>query len=106
MVPALPATGPDPAGFARGFCTRVRSLRRAAGMTQAEMALALGVTVAAYEKYETRSPLPHHLVEPFAALTGAGVEELLSAATPRGRRGPPRFPSWAGSVRHDRRPVL
>lgn len=63
--------------FVRAFCTRVRSLRVARGMTQAEMAQALGIPLPRYEKYETRSPLPHHLVEPFAAITGVQVDTLF-----------------------------
>lgn len=84
-----------PAAFARGFCTRVRAHRLACGFSRAEMARALGVTIAAYEKYETRSPLPHHLIEPFAVITGADIEELFE----RGDDGAPMAPTGAAVVR-------
>lgn len=72
----------EPTEFRRAFCSRVRALRCATGMTQAAMATALGVGTEAYRAYESRSPLPHHLVELFAALTGAGVEELFERGDP------------------------
>jgi transcriptional regulator with XRE-family HTH domain len=59
------------------FCARIRALRRARHMTQAEMAQALGVGAEAYRAYETRSPLPHHLIEPFARITGIDIDELF-----------------------------
>lgn len=68
---------PAPSDFARRFCDRVRRAREARGLTQAEMAQALGIRLKTYEKYETRSPLRHHLIEPFAAITGTEVERLF-----------------------------
>ena len=38
------------------------------------------VSRATYARYETRSVLPHHLVEEFAAITGVDLAELLGAA--------------------------
>jgi transcriptional regulator with XRE-family HTH domain len=83
------------AAFTRGFCTRVRAHRLARGFSRAEMARALGVTIAAYEKYETRSPLPHHLIEPFAVITGADLEELFE----RGDDSAPMAPTGTAVAR-------
>lgn len=46
-------------------------------MTQAEMAQALGIGSEAYRSYETRSLMPHHLVETFARITGIEIAELF-----------------------------
>ena len=68
--------------FVPGFLGRVRAAREATGMTQAQMALVLGIKQSAYEKYETRTPLPHHLIKRFAAVTGVDVEELFERGDP------------------------
>lgn len=67
------------ARFNRRFCERVRELRHANNMTQAAMASALGITSSAYEKYETRSPLPHRLISRFIEVTGVDIDELFIA---------------------------
>jgi DNA-binding XRE family transcriptional regulator len=46
-------------------------------MTQVEMARELGIGSEAYRSYETRSLMPHHLVEPFARIIGIDIEELF-----------------------------
>jgi len=46
-------------------------------MTQADIARALGISLGAYQKYETRTPLPHHLVEEFAKITGVAIGALF-----------------------------
>lgn len=61
------------------FCARVRALRVAQRMTQAEMAQALKIGTEAYRAYETRSLMPHHLVEPFARITGIAIDELFES---------------------------
>ena len=78
---ACAETGANGAGqaatFNRRFCERVRTLRHANNMTQAAMASALGITSSAYEKYETRSPLPHWLISRFIEVTGVNIDELF-----------------------------
>jgi transcriptional regulator with XRE-family HTH domain len=59
------------------FCARVRAAREVNRKTQAQMAQLLGVTESAYEKYESRTPLPHHLVVPFAEATGVDLAQLF-----------------------------
>jgi transcriptional regulator with XRE-family HTH domain len=59
------------------FCARVRAIREAHKKTQSEMARILGVTEKAYEKYESRSPLPHYLIDRFAQAMGVDIDELF-----------------------------
>jgi len=54
-------------------------------MSQAEIARRLEISRATYARYETRTPLPHHLVPEFAAVTGADITGLLDRGA--GRRG-------------------
>jgi transcriptional regulator with XRE-family HTH domain len=70
---------PDSADFRTVFCARVRALRIAQGMTQAEMAEALGIGGEAYRSYESRALMPHHLVEAFARITGEEIDRLFRA---------------------------
>jgi transcriptional regulator with XRE-family HTH domain len=64
--------------FDQVFCARIRAARRARGLSQADVAQALGISRAAYTRYETHTPLPHHLVLDFVELTGADYVELLA----------------------------
>jgi transcriptional regulator with XRE-family HTH domain len=65
--------------FRAVFCARIKSLRQASGMTQAEMADILGVGAEAYRTYESRVPLPHHLIEQFARVTGIDIDQLFES---------------------------
>jgi transcriptional regulator with XRE-family HTH domain len=66
-----------PDGFAESFCLRTKELREARGMTALQMARRLGVSVVTYYKYEKRTPLPHHLIERFAALINVEIDVLF-----------------------------
>lgn len=68
--------------FNNALCDRTQQFREEWGGTQAQMALLLGVPVDRYRKYETRSPLPHYLVERFCIVVGCTVDELI-LGTPR-----------------------
>lgn len=68
----------EEAEFNRAFCARVHRLRNERGWTAAEMATALGVPAERYRKYESRSPLPHYLIERFALIVGRDIEYLLT----------------------------
>ncbi|WP_146090435.1 helix-turn-helix domain-containing protein [Rhodopseudomonas palustris] len=90
--------------FKSMFLARTKFAREASGKTQQEMADALGVEQSHYAKYETRSPLPHHLIVPFCTLCEITPAWLYSAAItgaerkPRRRRTPqhPKKASIAG----------
>jgi hypothetical protein len=72
---------PPPTEFNRHLIERVRNLRRAAGLTQA--AAALGLPLPSYQHFENRSPLPAHLIAPFAALVDRDIGFVLT-----GQAGP------------------
>lgn len=63
--------------FARNFQERVRALRNGAGLSQGDMADALGIAVDTYKKYEsrTKSMLPQQHVPAFIKAINGGPEE-------------------------------
>lgn len=78
--------------FNEAYRGRVRALREGRGWTQEEMAEAIGVPLHSYKKYETRSPLPPHLIGRFAALVGRDIAYVLTGKSEGGRRGPRGVP--------------
>ena len=72
-----------PAEFVELYIARTKRLR--------EMTLALGVPYERYKKYETRTPLPHELVERFALITRVPIEFVITGRT-NGVAGLPRVP--------------
>lgn len=71
--------------FNQGLCERTQRFRKERNWTQQQMATALGVPVDRYRKYETRSPLPHYLVERFCLIVDCTVDELLLGIPRKGR---------------------
>lgn len=69
--------------FNRAFVARVKQLREDRGWTSERMARALGVPHERYRKYESRTPLPHYLVEPFAILVDRDILYVLTGAPSR-----------------------
>lgn len=67
-----------PAEFEELFIARTKALRVLAGMTAQQMATALGVPFERYKKYESRTPLPHELIEQFALITRVSVEFVMT----------------------------
>jgi len=51
--------------FNKAFCARVRAARINSGLTQKQVATALGIEKDTYKQYELRSPLPGYLIERF-----------------------------------------
>lgn len=69
------------------FIARVKALREERGWTAERMAHALRVPPERYRKYESRTPLPHYLIEPFAILTDRDILYVLTGApSRRGRK--------------------
>lgn len=64
--------------FNEAFVARVKRLRVERGWTAERMAVNLGVPPERYRKYESRTPLPHYLVAPFADLVERDVQYLLT----------------------------
>lgn len=69
----------------RAYIRRIKQFREARGMTQAEMAAALGIPVERYKKYETRSMLPPYLIERFAAIVGHSIDQVVAGRSARPR---------------------
>lgn len=70
--------------FNDAYCARVQRLRQDHGWTQEQMAIALGVPVDRYRKYEIRSPLPAYLVERFALIVGRDTTYVLTGKERQG----------------------
>ena len=62
--------------FNEALCARVAMLR--GSWTQSKMAKLLGIPIDRYKKYETRTPLPHYLIERFATLVGRDIAYVLT----------------------------
>jgi transcriptional regulator with XRE-family HTH domain len=64
--------------FNQVFCARIRAARRARGLSQADVARALGISRAAYARYEAHTPLPLWFVADFVELAGADYDQLFA----------------------------
>ena len=58
------------------------SSRKAAGLSQAQVAEALGMTQQTYSHFEGRSAMPPHLLVDFARLVGTDCNYLLTGEPP------------------------
>jgi transcriptional regulator with XRE-family HTH domain len=79
-----------PSAFNVAFCASVKSLRERRGWTQKQMATALGVSLGNYQKYETRTPLPHRLIPAFCLIVGVSESELFGDVDHDQRSARPR----------------
>lgn len=68
--------------FKAQFIGRTKHARELSGLTQDELARLLGIDQGTYKQYETRSLLPHWLIESFCMITRTSEIWLLSG---RGR---------------------
>jgi transcriptional regulator with XRE-family HTH domain len=82
--------GRPPKREATEFGKRLTALRKAAGLSQVEVALKLGIPQRTFSYYEREAQhLPSNLVQPLADLLGAQVFELLGVEAQMGsKRGP------------------
>jgi hypothetical protein len=67
-----------PTTYRNAFVQRVRAARTLAEKNPLEMAQLLGVPKDTYHRYETRTLLPHHLLEVFCKLTGQDLTWLIT----------------------------
>lgn len=81
-----------PAEFEAMLIDRTKALREHRGMTSAEMATALDVPVDRYRKYESRTPLPHAMIERFAIIVGVSPEFVLTGRRIAGKGPYPDVP--------------
>lgn len=93
------------------YIARVKALRQLRGMTAGQMSSLLGVPAERYRKYESRTPMPHVLMEQFALITGVSVEFLLTGRRVAGKGpypdvpGPHMIEKWRADqlADHDKR---
>lgn len=64
--------------FEAEFKARTKEARETKGLTQVQMATALGMDQGKYKQYETRSVLPHEYIEQFLLITGRNYEWLFT----------------------------
>ncbi len=81
-----------PEEFEAMFIERTKALRAHRGMTSAEMAAALDIPVDRYRKYESRTPMPHDLLERFAIIAGVTLDFLVSGRRVAGKGPYPDVP--------------
>ena len=81
-----------PEEFDALYIARVKALRQLRGMTAGQMSSLLGVPAERYRKYESRTPMPHALMEQFALITGVSVEFLLTGRRVAGKGPYPGVP--------------
>src|ERR1039457_916561 len=75
-----------PTTYRNAFVQRVRAARTLAEKTPLEMAHLLDIPKDTYHRYETRTLLPHHLLEPFCQLTGQDLTWLITGRHRRPER--------------------
>lgn len=81
-----------PTEFEEMFIARTKALRMHTGMTAQEMATALGIPFERYKKYETRTPLPHALVERFALVVRVPIDFVMTGRRVTGKGPYPDVP--------------
>jgi transcriptional regulator with XRE-family HTH domain len=81
-----------PQEFDALYIARVKALRQLKGLTSGQMATLLGVPAERYRKYESRTPMPHALIEQFALITGVSVEFLVTGRRVAGKGPYPDVP--------------
>lgn len=72
-----------PTTYRRAFVQRVRAARTLASLNPLEMANLLGVPKDTYHRYETRTLLPHHLLEVFCQLASCDLHWLITGRLQR-----------------------
>lgn len=77
----------DELAFNAALCQRVKGIRESKEWTAEEMAVALGIPVHRYRKYESRSPIPHYLIPRIALIAGRSVEWVLTGKDRKGGAG-------------------
>ena len=71
-----------PSAYEEAFRRRVRNARALYTENPKEMARALGVREDTYYRYESRTMLPHHLMQRFCEITGVTLEWLVNGPKP------------------------
>ncbi len=89
----------DQAKVRKDFGLRLKEQRLALGLTQTEMAYALGIQVARYNKYEIgRSEAPYDILIKISRLTKASLDHLISGESDQISRGVERVDELIGEL--------
>lgn len=64
------------------FRDRLKAIRLDLGFSQEQMAIALGVSLAVYQKYEIRSKFPPHLLEKLAIISRRDIGFVVTGRGP------------------------
>ncbi|MDB5358896.1 MAG: hypothetical protein JWO51_193 [Rhodospirillales bacterium] len=77
----------DPySAFTIAFIARTKQLREASGRTQEETAIALGLPLGTYRKYEKRSAMPLYLLDRFVTIVQGDLVFLITGREPKVKR--------------------
>lgn len=76
--------------YLAGFLGRVRAARELRFQNTTEAGQALGMKQDTYKQYETRTPLPHALMQRFCLVTGVTLHWLITGEGPGPRYEPYR----------------
>lgn len=77
--PDRPMARDEAEEYREDFIGRTKRAREASGLTQAEVGVALGnIGQDTWKQYETRTPLPHHLIPRFCLLVRCDIIWLLT----------------------------
>lgn len=97
LLAVRPTNTTTPVSYKRAFVQRVKAARIDFGKSPAEMSKLMGVPKDTYHRYETRTLLPHYLIEYFCRLTDKEVEWLITGAR-RQDALPARHNDGAGNI--------
>ena len=81
----------EEAAFNEALVARTHRLRNDKNCTSEQMAIALGVPVERYRKYEYRSPLPHYLIERFALICDRDIQYILTGKSAAKKVEPQKY---------------
>ena len=68
--------------YYEAFRDRLKAIRMDLGFSQEQMAIALGVSLAVYQKYEVRSKFPPHLLEKLALISRRDIGFIVTGRGP------------------------
>ena len=64
------------------FRERLKAIRLDLGFSQEQMAIALGISLAVYQKYEVRSKFPPHLLEKLSLISQRDIGYIVTGRGP------------------------
>ena len=68
--------------YYESFRDRLKAIRLDLGFSQDQMAVALGISLAVYQKYEIRSKFPPHLIEKLSLISQRDIAYIVTGRGP------------------------